>query len=175
VAKYALFLKDEPISQDGLKRIHEVVNSAEECFEVHESFEWVQCPNQVLNRDWKFNTQTNSWVEPAIPVTEYGIARRVHYGEVGAQLDRIFHATQAGATDPLGEWAAEQEKIKAVFPKDNAAYTNESNAEIVRRCNAILEEAERETGVFGKYIDMRQMALDLYDDIQAGRWVNPAA
>lgn len=175
MAKYALFLKTEPLGNNGLKRIHEVVSSAEDRFEVHESFEWVQCPDQVLNRDWKYNPEEDSWVEPTIPGTEYGIARRVHYGEVGAQLDRIFHATQAGAADPLGEWAAEQEKIKAVFPKDNDAYTNESNAEIVRRCNAILAQAEAETGVFGKYIDMRQMALDLYDDIQAGRWVNPAA
>ena len=31
------------------------------------------------------------------------------------------------------------------------------------------------TGVFGKSIDMRQMALDLYDDIQSGAWVNPYA
>lgn len=175
MAKYALIHSTDPVMEDGTQRVCDIAENEAGRFEVHTDFQWVQCPDQVKNRDWKYKPADGSWVAPSIPPTEYGIARRVHYGEVGAQLDRIFHATMAGATDPLGEWAAEQEKIKIVFPKDNPDFCNASNEEIVKRCAAILEAEEAATGVYGKYIDMREMALQLYQDMQDGTWTNPHA
>jgi hypothetical protein len=173
VSKFALIFKTEPLSPDGSQRVHEVVASVDDCFEVHENFEWIACPDEVDSRDWKRNPDTREWIAPTIPGTEYNVARRVHYGEIGAQLDRLYHAQKSGEQDPLAIWANEQEKIKAIFPKDDPDYVNACNAEIVRRCKLILEEAERQTGVYGSYIDMRQMALDLHADIEAGRWTVP--
>lgn len=175
MSKHALILTTEPLNPQGLKRIHEVAENDAGRFEVHADFQWIQCPDDVANRDWLYDPETGAFHEPTRPKTEYNVARRVHYGEVGAQLDRIYHAYNAGSADPMAEWAAEQEKIKAVFPKDNQDYADACNTEIARRCEEILRAEEAITGVFGKYIDMRQMALDLYDDIQAGRWVNPHA
>ena len=174
MSKHALILTTEPLN-NGKKRIHAIAEDDAGRFEVHEDFQWIPCPDLVANRDWTYDPEADSWGEPIRPMTEYNVARRVHYGEVGAQLDRMYHAQMAGATDPLAEWAAEQEKIKAVFPKDNQLYTDACNTEIARRCDELIRAEEAITGVFGKYIDMRQMALDLYDDIQSGAWVNPHA
>ena len=174
MSKHALIFTSEPLF-NGKRRLHAIAETDADRFEVHEDFQWIPCPNDVTNRDWLYDPEEDSWAEPARPKTEYNVARRVHYGEIGAQLDRIYHAYNAGSEDPMAEWAAEQEKIKAVFPKDNQDYADACNTEIARRCDAILVAEEAITGVYGKYIDMRQMALDLYDDIQSGAWVNPHA
>ena len=155
MSKFALIFKTEPLSPDGSQRVHEVVASVDDCFEVHENFEWIACPDEVDSRDWKRNPDTREWIAPTIPGTKYNVARRVHYGEIGAQLDRLYHAQKSGEQDPLAIWANEQEKIKAIFPKDDPDYVNACNAEIVRRCKLILEEAERQTGVYGSYIGRR--------------------
>ena len=174
MSKYALIFTTEPLN-NGKRRLHAIAETDADRFEVHEDFQWIQCPDDVANRDWVYDEENNSWEEPVRPKTEYNVARRVHYGEIGAQLDRMYHAQMAGAEDPLAEWAAEQQKIKALFPKDNQDYADACNTEIARRCDEILRAEEAITGVFGKSIDMRQMALDLYDDIQSGAWVNPYA
>lgn len=155
MAKYALI-------HNNHDTVNEVVDSAEARFEVHADFSWILCPDEVDNR-WKYID--GEFVAPPPFMTEYTVARRVHYDDVGAQLDMIYHSYNNGDTDPLAGWVEEQAKIKELFDKNNIPLMNAANSETARR--ALLLTAQPD---FKGPISMRKISLELYDDWKAGTW-----
>lgn len=153
--KYALIHKDHTT-------VNEVVDSPEARFEVHADFSWIECADNVDNR-WSY--VDGQFIEPAPFMTEYSVARRVHYDEPGAQLDMIYHAYNDGVADPFAAWAEEQAKIKELFDKNNVDLMNAANTETARRA----AELTSQPGFKGP-ISMRKIALELYADWKAGTW-----
>ena len=57
------------------------------------------------------------WIERDGPYTQDSEARRVAYGEVGEQLDMIFHEVQeSGSISASGPWASHISTVKSMIP-----------------------------------------------------------
>jgi hypothetical protein len=160
--KFALVHKNEP-------RVHSVVNTKAECFEVHEDLTWYPCADFV---DIDYLYIGNQFVYQEPPKTNYTVARKVGYGDVGAQLDSIFHSVNAGE-DALTEWAARIEKVKILFPKDNQDAVNAANTEVIRRQEIYMDEKMSSGEPILK--TAADFTLEVAEDYIAGTWVNPVS
>ena len=159
--KFALVHKNE-------KRIHEVVTSEDDCFDIHEDFTWYKCDDNVT-RDFEYVDGVFKLAEQ--PLTHYTVARKVGYGDIGAQLGSIYDAIMSGADDALSDWAVRQRKIKILFPKDNVYATNAANDEVRRRQDIYYEEVHS----LGKPIEKQasDFTLEVAEDYISGKWINP--
>ena len=151
-------------------RVHEVRDHQSECFEVHASMEWITCPDEITTNH--FHDETG-FKDPIPSMTNVNTARKVHYDEVGAQLDMLYHAHIAGDENPLATWAAEQTKIKELFPKDNEAAMNYADKETARRVQLLVDPDTNRLIDESITPNMRRIALELHDDLMSGVWVNP--
>jgi hypothetical protein len=118
---------------------------------------------------WDYNKETGEFTPPKKTLTEYVVARKVGYGDIGSQLDKIFKAVKNGEDDPLAAWAAHVEKVKMLFPKDNHAAVNAANDEMNRRVAQM--HVDMDNG--GRFIPPDEMTAQLADDYMSGRWINP--
>ena len=167
MAKFALVHKMET-------RVHEVVDNADQCFDVHGDLSWFPCPDEC-NRMWDYNWETGEFWERPQPQTNYMVARKVGYGEVGTQMDSIFWGYQNGDTDPLGTWAGNIQKVKALFPKgeENQAAVHAAQMELISRQEAMVRDFE--DGKIPAILPPNVMTLALAEDYIAGRWNNPVS
>lgn len=109
----------------------------------HEIFEgpgatmmWVNAPDNITmdwTLEWSPSQQQMVWVERDGPFTSNEVARKVAYGEVGAQLGMIFDAIKEnGVLDTNSEWFQHQVMVKSMIPKgtgDKFLMTNEEYIE----------------------------------------------
>ncbi len=154
-------------------RVQAIANTEEERFDVHVDLVWHQCGPEVEFM-WEYNWETGEFTPPKHPETRYEVARKVGYGDVGAQLDTIFKAVQNGEDDPLANWALKIERVKLLFPKDNHDAMLAANAELTRRVNIMLElhDANPDDPQYAiKTPDV--MTQELAVDYIEGRWDNP--
>lgn len=156
--KYALVHKDE-------KRVHEVAADAAGCFDVHEDFTWIPCPDDCA-KQWDYDKETGTFIPEKKAQTTYSVVRRIGYGDVGAQLDSIFWALSGGDNTGLEAWAERQRLIKALVPKNNPDAVEAVNDEIRRRMNIEFDA--------GRDPDAGAITYQLALDYDAGNWVNPA-
>lgn len=162
MAKYALVHIRET-------RVQGIANNEAERFEVHPDMVWHKCPAEVEFM-WEYDWVTGEFSPPNRPETNYTVARKVGYGDIGNQLDSIYKAIQTGESDPLASWAAKIEKVKILFPKDNQAAVVAANDELSRRVDVMLKDFEL-NGTPMKTPDA--LTQELADDYLAGRWDNP--
>ena len=82
---------------------------------------WVDAPDQVQldwTLEWSPSQEIMVWVERDGPPSDNGVARRVAYGELGAQLGMIFDDIKAnGKLDQTSDWYQHQVLVKSMIPK----------------------------------------------------------
>ena len=163
MAKYALIHKGET-------RINQVIDSEAEKFEVHENLEWIECPDNVTI---DFEYIDGHFYETVKPKTNYLVARKVGYGDIGAQLGDIYDALAAGgdATAALAQWQENQRLIKILFPKDNDEAMDAAHEEVLRRQNLYYDYLVENGLEFDK--QPNKFALEVATDYVEGRWICP--
>ena len=166
MAKYALVHIRET-------RVQAVANTPEERFDVHTDLLWHECPDDVEHM-WEYNWETGEFSPPVHPETRYDVARKVGFGDVGAQLGFIYDALKEGGdpTSALTEWAQRIENVKILFPKNNHEAMIAANKELSRRVELMLNanEADPDNNPITPPDVMTQtLALDYIE----GRWDNP--
>jgi hypothetical protein len=88
------------------------------------TFQWVDGPDNVT-LDWTLEYSPSQdaaiWVERDEPPTDPNIARKVAYGEVGEQLDMLYHELQdTGSISSTGAWASHISTVKSTLPAAEA-------------------------------------------------------
>ena len=101
------------------------------------SIQWVDAPDQITldwTLEWSPQQQQMIWVERDGPYTQDSEARRVAYGEVGEQLDMIFHEIQeSGSISASGPWASHISTVKSMIPAPAAPELITEEEAMVRR------------------------------------------
>lgn len=82
---------------------------------------WVDAPDEIQldwTLEWSPSQQIMVWVERDGPHTDNSVARKVAYGEVGAQLDMLYHELTAnGNISQDGDWYQHITNVKAMIEK----------------------------------------------------------
>ena len=82
---------------------------------------WVDAPDDITmdwTLEWSPGQQKMIWVERDGPFTNNEVARKVAYGDAGAQLGMIFDAIKEhGVLDTNSEWYQHQVMVKSMIPK----------------------------------------------------------
>ncbi len=101
------------------------------------SIQWVDAPDEITldwTLEWSPQQQQMTWVERDGPYTQDSEARRVAYGEVGEQLDMIFHEIQeSGSISASGPWASHISTVKSMIPAPAAPELITEEEAMVRR------------------------------------------
>jgi hypothetical protein len=106
-------------------RICDVVQPGQE-FEVHDNFSWVDVPDGTTNID-TYNpdgtvTKFDPIKSPGFAENAYKIARQIQYGDLGNQLDMLWHELNtSGNISTTGTWFQHIASAKANIPKDDPA------------------------------------------------------
>lgn len=163
MARWALVTK-------GQARVNQVAESNEDKFEVSEGLEWIQCGEDVTI---DFEYVRGEFVRMAPITTQYTVARKVGFGDVGQQLGAIYDAMAGGADAQaaLAEWAENQRLIKILFPKDNDAAMQAAHDEVVKRQDMYYDYLTENNLPFDK--QPNHFALELAKAYVNGDWVNP--
>jgi hypothetical protein len=82
---------------------------------------WVDAPDEIT-LDWTLEFSPSQgrmiWVEREGGFTDLSVARRVAYGDVGAQLDMLYHELEENGTiSPDGTWFQHISTVKSVIDK----------------------------------------------------------
>lgn len=101
------------------------------------SIQWVDAPDEITldwTLEWSPQKQQMIWVERDGPYTQDSEARRVAYGEIGEQLDMIFHEIQeSGSISASGPWASHISTVKSMIPAPAAPELITEEEAMVRR------------------------------------------
>jgi len=85
------------------------------------TIQWIDAPDEITldwTLEWSPTQEQMVWVERDGPFTDNGVARSVAYGQVGAQLDMIYHELmETGTLSANGPWAQHISNVKSVIPK----------------------------------------------------------
>ena len=91
-----------------------VVDVAEEAFEIHPSYTWVDCPDYVTRGDYSYDGVSFSLIVPPMPVEEV----RTHIDEWKATL--LAEVAEWG--DLNSEQTAYKEAVEAIDSSDYTVY-----------------------------------------------------
>lgn len=85
------------------------------------TIQWVDAPDEITldwTLEWSPARQTMVWIERDAPYTNNGVARSVAYGQVGEQLDMLFHELRTtGTISQDGDWFQHINNVKTIIPK----------------------------------------------------------
>lgn len=85
------------------------------------TIQWVDAPDEITldwTLEWSPARQTMVWIERDAPYTNNGVARSVAYGQVGEQLDMLFHELRTtGTISQEGDWFQHINNVKSIIPK----------------------------------------------------------
>ncbi len=142
-------------------------------FEVAGDLTWVECGDEITI-DYEYIN--DEFVAKPKLRTEYVVARKVGYGDIGSQLGAIYDALNSGADAnvALESWARQQRLVKVLFPKDDDDAMNAAHDEVLRRQEAYLIAME-EAGDYSSFKQPSFFTLQVAEDYVAGRWVNPVS
>lgn len=115
-------MKKALVSYQGY--VSEIRDPGEE-YEIYEgpdaTIAWVDAPDNIQlewTLEWSPSQQTMIWVERDGPFTDNAVARKVAYGEVGAQLGMIFDDIKAnGVLDINSDWFQHVSNVKELIEK----------------------------------------------------------
>ena len=130
------------ISSNEPGRICDIVPVGSE-FEVHESFTWVQVPDDTTTTD-KYNedgtiTKIYPTDLPGFKENAYRVARGIGYGAIGNQLDMLYHELKTtGTISSDGPWATHIATIKSEIPKDNVEAVIVWNQKFLEEQNQLI-------------------------------------
>jgi len=81
------------------------------------TIQWVDAPDNVTldwTLEWSPSAGQMVWCEREAPHTDNMMARKVAYGDIGEQLDMIFHELEdTGTLSINGPWASHVASVKA--------------------------------------------------------------
>jgi hypothetical protein len=122
--KKALINSNEP------GRICDIVDVGNE-FEVHNSFSWVDVPDDTTTQDRYENgeiTKFDILSLPGFAEQGYKVARGIAYKSIGDQLDMLFKEIQTtGTISNTGPWVTHIAAVKSAIPKDDPQAVHEWN------------------------------------------------
>jgi hypothetical protein len=82
---------------------------------------WVDAPDEITldwTLEWSPSQGKMIWIERDAPFTDLSVARKVAYGDVGAQLDMLYHELETtGNISAEGDWYNHIQTVKSVIPK----------------------------------------------------------
>ena len=114
-------MKKVLVSQEGYVM---QIEEPEDQFEIYNgpdaTFQWVDAPDNVSlfwTLEYSPSQQKMVFVERDQPHPNREMQRRVAYGDVGAQLDMLYHDIVAGKLDTTGTWATHIKAVKDANPK----------------------------------------------------------
>lgn len=121
--------------------VSEIRNPGEE-YEIYEgpdaTIAWVDAPDEITldwTLEWSPSKQEMVWVEREAPHTSNNVARKVAYGEVGAQLGMIFDALKENGTlDQNSDWFKHQVAVKELIPKQEEDEFTMTMEEYMKMC-----------------------------------------
>jgi len=94
---------------------HEIYNGPDA------SIQWVDAPDEITldwTLEWSPAQQTMVWIERDGPFTNNGVARAVAYGQIGAQLDMLYHELrETGTISQDGDWYQHITNVKSMIPR----------------------------------------------------------
>lgn len=104
--------------------IHQIEEPGDD-FEIYNgpdaSIQWVDAPDEVTlswTLEWSPSQQKMIWVEREQAFTDGTMARKIAYGEVGEQLDMLYHEVmENGTISADGPWAQHVATVKATYEK----------------------------------------------------------
>ena len=83
-----------------LGTIMEIVDPGQE-YDIYEgenaTMKWVDCSNDSVDLNWIM--KNGAFVERTAPPVDYGMRRRVAYGDIGDQLDMMYRDAVNGTTE----------------------------------------------------------------------------
>jgi hypothetical protein len=120
--------------------VQDIRNPGEE-FEIYNGpdakMQWINAPDEITldwTLEWSPQNQKMIWVERDGPYTQDSEARRVAYGEVGEQLDMLYHEIQeSGTISASGPWASHIATVKTMIPSPPAPILITEEEAMVRR------------------------------------------
>jgi len=97
--------------------VQAIANPGEE-FEIYEgddaTVRWVSCPHDDVTESWLLNQ--GIWTDrPSVP-PDYGMLRKLAYGDIGEQLDMLYRDMKNGTN----EWTTHIDVIKTIVPGPNS-------------------------------------------------------
>lgn len=125
--------------------VHEIVDTVADQFEVHNSMQWVDAPDDITSRHtWTITDGVVVFIDPVPMETNYMLARGIAFGSIGDQLDSIYHHLAGGGVlDTNSPWFQHIAMIKTEFPKDDQAAINAKqdilNAENQAKHDALID------------------------------------
>lgn len=104
--------------------VMEICDPGEE-YEIYEgpdaSFIWLDAPDDI-NIHWALEYSPSKdesiWVKREIPFHDPKLMRQVRYGDLGSQLDMLYHDLKEGTSN----WIEHIDKVKAEVPKPAAGW-----------------------------------------------------
>ena len=120
--------------------VQDIRNPGEE-FEIYNGpdakMQWINAPDEITldwTLEWSPQNQRMIWVERDGPYTQDSEARRVAYGEVGEQLDMLYHEIQeSGTISASGPWASHIATVKTMIPSPPTPILITEEEAMVRR------------------------------------------
>jgi hypothetical protein len=120
--------------------VQQIVDPGQD-YEIYEgpdaTIAWVNAPDNITldwTLEWSPSQQQMIWVERDAPFTDNSVARKVAYGDVGAQLDMIYHElSETGSISPSGDWYQHITTVKSAIPKPPPAEPPITMEEMLRR------------------------------------------
>ena len=120
--------------------VQDIRNPGEE-FEIYNGpdakMQWIDAPDEITldwTLEWSPQNQRMIWVERDGPYTQDSEARRVAYGEVGEQLDMLYHEIQeSGTISASGPWASHIATVKTMIPSPPTPILITEEEAMVRR------------------------------------------
>lgn len=102
--------------------IHQIEEPGDD-FEIYNgpdaTIQWVDAPDDVSlywTLEWSPAEETMVWVKRDAPPTDPELARKIAYGEVGEQLDMLYHELQeTGTLSASGPWATHIATVKSTM------------------------------------------------------------
>lgn len=102
--------------------VSEIRNPGEE-YEIYEgpgaNMAWVDAPDEITldwTLEWSPSQKKMVWVERDGPYTDNSVARKVAYGEIGDQLDLLYHELKTNGTITRdGAWYQHISTVKAMI------------------------------------------------------------
>lgn len=116
------------INEIEVGRICDVVDAGEQ-YEVHTSFQWIECADDAVTHHWVWSMDsTGKYVfsftpihlDPSFAAIGYSTARQIAYKSIGEQLSMLHdELNSTGTISKDGPWSQHIIAAKAAIPKND--------------------------------------------------------
>ena len=141
-------MKKVLVSQEGYVM---QIEEPEDQFEIYNgpdaTFQWVDAPDNVSlfwTLEYSPSQQKMVFVERDQPHPNREMQRRVAYGDVGAQLDMLYHDLKSGVPLTEGSWINHIDLVKSSIPAPETSVEEDMSPEEQAALDEIREPSSNE-------------------------------